>query len=340
MNKKFSLSEYRTYTREQRIPYSLHWTITESCNLRCKHCFIPKTTQRVSLEDAEWISDFLKEKGFLSIALSGGECLTHPNFKEIYTLLKKKGFLVSVLTNGTLFSGEIKRLFQEYPPYKVELSIYGHDEESFYQTTGQKNGVENFLDCLSFLQKNAIDTLIKAPITKRNYDKLSTFISIAKKHGMQYKFGTYIYASLDGTKDVLEDRIDVKDFEVVAKQDDSFLKEFANKKREGKISFDEKCGACTNNYILNPDNSFSFCAMLMQPKFYFQKDTLQDAFDKVKDYRKIVQKQYEESPCAKCKYGALCPSCPAHLKLENDTHLQCANYFLDCIQKFDEMSRG
>ena len=133
----FSIDKIKEYTEDKKVPFSVHWTLTENCNLRCLHCYMAKKPRYVTLNDAEYIVPFIKEKGFLKITLSGGECMLNPDFTSIYKLLKRAGFLISIITNGTVFSAEIKNLFREYPPYEFYISIYGDDESSFQKATGK-----------------------------------------------------------------------------------------------------------------------------------------------------------------------------------------------------------
>ena len=81
--------------------------------------------------------------------------------------LKRAGMYISVFTNGTTLSKKHKLLFKKYPPRKVEVSVYGIDNETFKSTTGADKGYDDFLDALEFFKEEKIRTIVKAPITKK-----------------------------------------------------------------------------------------------------------------------------------------------------------------------------
>lgn len=336
MSRKFSTKFLKEYTQQNRLAFMLHWSITESCNLNCTHCCVPKKPKFVDLKSAQYIIQFLKEQGFFLITLSGGECLLHPNFEEIYMALKRAGMYISIFTNGTTLTEKYKRLFREYPPRKVEVSVYGIDDESFKATTGANKGYNNFLDALNFFKEQNIRTIVKTPITKKNCNMLNDFIDLANKYNAEYKFGTFVFPALDGDKKPLNERLDYKEAVELEFSDENALDNFCNRVNKlGKTAepFQNKCGACTNSFTLNADNSFSFCGMMIEPKFYFKKNTINKVFEDVKSFRDSIIKQYEQSPCYKCNWANACPGCPAHLLLEKGTIKECNQYFFDITKE-------
>ena len=68
--------------------------------------------------------------------LTGGECLTYPDFKTLYLYLQSMGIEVSVLTNGRLMDDSIVSFFKEHSPAEIQITLYGADEESYERVTG------------------------------------------------------------------------------------------------------------------------------------------------------------------------------------------------------------
>ena len=94
---------------ERRIPFSFDIEITARCNNACRHCFInlpasdsQARQQELSLAEIESIADQAVALGSFWVLISGGEPLLRRDFKDIYLMLKHKGLLVSLLTNGCL----------------------------------------------------------------------------------------------------------------------------------------------------------------------------------------------------------------------------------------------
>lgn len=80
--------------------------INSTCNLNCKHCYIP-SQQKLFILSYDNILKTLKmiDKEWgktVGISLTGGEPLMHPNFKDIVKVLEHYGFRWSLATNGLL----------------------------------------------------------------------------------------------------------------------------------------------------------------------------------------------------------------------------------------------
>ena len=110
----------------KRVPISGTVELTERCNLECAHCYInlpadDQQAQRKELTYEQWcnIFDQIAEEGCLSLLLTGGEPLLRPDFLDIYAYAKRKGFIITLFTNGTMLTPEIADYLQEWPPFLV-----------------------------------------------------------------------------------------------------------------------------------------------------------------------------------------------------------------------------
>lgn len=145
--------------------------LTDMCNFNCPFCYINESgmihhSQPRFDEGFKNELDYLIEHGLIYCILSGGECLIHPDFVKIYTHLKMNGVLVTVFTNGYLLNDELISLFEKNKPFKMEISVYGIDDESYQITTNTKNISSNrvFSNILK-LQNAGIHVICKTPIT-------------------------------------------------------------------------------------------------------------------------------------------------------------------------------
>ena len=141
----FEFVEYLYSQTEKYTPMIATWEITNCCNFKCPFCYIntPKKPRAViqSFETMKGYIDDLVNEGLLIVYLTGGEVLSVPNFKDIYTYLKKKGVFVVLLSNLSLLNEEHISLFTEYPPMRITSSIYGMTEKQFTSVTGQPNEI-------------------------------------------------------------------------------------------------------------------------------------------------------------------------------------------------------
>lgn len=127
--------------RENDTPISGCFELTPLCNLDCKMCYVhlsdPTVKERM-LDGDQWIDLIGQaiENGMMIALLTGGEAMTHPDFKRIYMYLIDQGMSVRVKTNGILLNMDMIDLFTEYPPYVIDVSLYGCDGESYTAVTG------------------------------------------------------------------------------------------------------------------------------------------------------------------------------------------------------------
>ena len=164
-----SIKEFLYSRNEEYAPYSVMWELTNRCNLHCRFCYINCDgvvyRKFIPLEECRTIIDDLVDCGMLFCTLTGGECLLHPDFCEIYSYLKQKGVLVTLFTNATLLKEKHFELFSHLPPYKIEVSIYGISEKGFSNVTEIQG--EQWLQVLNNvkrLKNMEIQVICKTPL--------------------------------------------------------------------------------------------------------------------------------------------------------------------------------
>lgn len=108
-------------------------SITDECNLKCKHCY--NEDNRVRVEEKleyinyEFIKD-LKELGVEQIGLTGGEPLTNWNvLNKLLKLFKENGFNVLITTNGLLLDRDKLDELKSNGVDIIQVSIDGATKE-------------------------------------------------------------------------------------------------------------------------------------------------------------------------------------------------------------------
>ena len=157
-----------------RAPFTAGFELTAKCNLNCVHCYAkPDREHRdFTLEEFKTIFDTLTERGLVDCYFTGGEIFTRPDFEDMFVYAKKKGVLVSLLSNITLLSQKHIDLFLEYPVEVISTSMYGYTEESYEKVTGVKGSFKKFMNALELLQKNNIKYELKFVAMEQNIDDL------------------------------------------------------------------------------------------------------------------------------------------------------------------------
>ena len=118
----FSLLAHQRFAGK-RVPMDVSIEMTRRCPLDCLHCYnnLPMGDQEARLAEmtlAEHVAllDELVAAGSMWILYSGGEIFARKDFLEIYTQAKKRGFLITLFTNGILINERIADYLAEYPP--------------------------------------------------------------------------------------------------------------------------------------------------------------------------------------------------------------------------------
>lgn len=130
--------------REKNQPISGTFELTPLCNLDCKMCYVH--LQREQLHGAallpvdRWMEIMRQaiDAGMLFAALTGGECLTYPGFRDLYRFLRDRGVEVGILSNGLLMDAEMVEFLKRNPPAAIQITVYGASEEAYERVTGKR----------------------------------------------------------------------------------------------------------------------------------------------------------------------------------------------------------
>lgn len=264
-------------------PLSMTWELTADCNFKCPFCYIhniadeQKKSFQYSFNDIRKELDVLIDRGLLICYLTGGECLMHPDFIDIYTYLKKKGVLVAVLTNAALLSKKHLDVFTEYPPYKVEVSIYG--TESTYSKQNPSGCASKVLSNVLTLKKMGINVIAKMPYNKCTEIEFDHVRDWCETNAVDFYFSDELFDSYDG-RDNTEYR------ELISRTDTTGGSTVqVSGKREYKKVFD--CSAGKHSFVLAYNGKMRPCFAFYEMKapewcFDIRMDGLVGAYDKMR----------------------------------------------------------
>ena len=131
--------------RKRGIPFKGTFEITPLCNLDCRMCYVHLNKEQLCgksplpAETWEAIMQEAIDAGMMYAALTGGECMTSPDFDRLYLFLHSKGVQVSILTNGVLLDEARIRFFKAHPPASIQVTLYGESEDTYERVTGRRH---------------------------------------------------------------------------------------------------------------------------------------------------------------------------------------------------------
>ena len=125
----------------QPLPPVMQLYLTNSCNMRCPHCYMnagKAEEDELSTQEVLEILDAYKQHGGVDVKLTGGEIALRPDLFEITKYGSNIGLHMELLTNSTIWTTET---IKQIAPYitVVQISIDGYDEEENAKVRGKGN---------------------------------------------------------------------------------------------------------------------------------------------------------------------------------------------------------
>jgi radical SAM protein with 4Fe4S-binding SPASM domain len=334
-NKEY-FQQFRRKTVQNRIPVYGSLNLTNHCNLRCVHCYMPiqagaddETVKELST--AQWINliDEITEAGCLYLLITGGEPLLRKDFRRIYSYAKEKGLLVAVFTNGTLITEEVIKLFKELPPRAVEISLYGATAPTYERITGVTGSYEMCISGIRQLIANKINVKLKTVLMTLNRHEFYDMENMAKTYGTNFRVDAAIFPRFNGDRSPLKLRVPPE--EVIEKESSdkeklqtlkAFYESYRSPPATDKLY---KCGAGLTAFHIDSSGSLYPCLMA----FNYGHNLLDSGFLKV--WREIIPLLRKKTTgadyrCNKCQKLILCGYCPGFFHLENNKEDQPSEY--------------
>ena len=179
------------------LPVAATFELTPRCNFNCKMCYIhsDESGQKEKELDCErWIeiAEHARDMGVLNILLTGGEPLLRLDFQRLYLSLSQMGFVISMNTNGSLINDELFEMFKEYPPFRVNISLYGGSEETYSDLCGTKK-FKTVVSNIKRLKELGISVVLNSTITPYNGDDLENIEALSRELDCNIKTAPYMY---------------------------------------------------------------------------------------------------------------------------------------------------
>ena len=129
-------------TRHRNIAVQGTIELSHRCPLDCAHCYnnLPMNdadARRAELSTQEYFNllDEIADLGCLWLCFTGGEIFARRDFFDIYEYAKRKGFLITLFTNGILIDERVADRLAQMPPFVMEITLYGRTKETYEALT-------------------------------------------------------------------------------------------------------------------------------------------------------------------------------------------------------------
>lgn len=318
------------------IPITANFELTPLCNMNCDMCYIrhsqkeQKEIQRLRTV-SEWINlaERLKKRGTLFILLTGGEPLMYPDFLQLYKELKKMGFILTINTNGTLFTDEIADILANDIPRRVNVTLYGASNETYQIITGNPYGYDETLHAIQLLKDRNIPTKLNCSMVRANMEDTKAILELSEKLNLPLEYNTYMYPCSRRKNKPFPS--DVRVSPIDAARWSIFIKEFQKKEHFSELkekilesyknadnitSFTNamKCRAGKSSCWINWKGEMTPCVFLDSPKINIFENSFEDAWQCMQDACEAFK---FPSKCSYCKYRIHCNVCAASVRWDS-----------------------
>ncbi|RLI89242.1 MAG: radical SAM/SPASM domain-containing protein [Archaeoglobales archaeon] len=181
-----SIAEYGiTMPQKLYAPFLVVWNFTKKCNLRCKHCYANagKAAKELKFEEKLELVNQLDEAGVVAISFSGGEPLIHEHFWKVAEYASKKGFHLSIATNGTLIDENVARRLRNLNFGYVEISLDASKAEIHDSFRGVKGAFRRAVEGIKTCVREGLFVGIATTATKLNVEDIPNVIDFAIELG-------------------------------------------------------------------------------------------------------------------------------------------------------------
>ncbi|MBO5421434.1 MAG: radical SAM protein [Clostridia bacterium] len=317
--------------REMGIPLSGTFEITGRCNFNCKMCYVHNSMcnhQKSEEMSAEWWIETGRkavDSGMVFLLITGGEPLLRDDFPEIYKALHEMGLVVSLNTNGYLLTDKIRKLFFEYPPNRINVSLYGSDNDAYEKFTGVR-AFDTIIANINVMREAGIDVRFNCSITQDNCDDIKNIYKVASDLGLHIKSTSYmypqtrlkgIYGENDSRLSPLEAARCRVDWSLMRYSQDDFVSrakgmqmkidEFLESPRECAEENGIRCRAGRSSFWLNKNGEMSVCGMF-DKSFDVKTLGFTEAWNRVRTHAAEIRLPAE---CLTCPFRHICNVCAA-----------------------------
>lgn len=333
------IAAFREKVRQQRIPLSGTFTLTRRCNFRCPHCYLGPADARaaglreISLEETMTILDQAAEAGCLTMLLTGGEPLCRPEFNDIYRYAAGKGLLLTLFSNGSLFSKETVDVLRTYPPRAVEITLYGASEETYRRVTGCAGMYRRVMEGIRTLREAGLRLRLKTMLMTTTEKDLPEMESLARDLGVDFRFDAALSPTLEGGRSPVAFR--VPPLRVAQREADSAAQigRWTRTMENLPASADGEdrlytCGAGRTGFHVDARGQLSPCLMMPWMSYDLATMTFEAAWQALGDALSKLRAP-ADFPCRACRYKNVCGYCPAFFRLETGSEMSKADYLCE-----------
>ena len=317
--------------------FSFQWHLTDSCDQRCRHCYIFSEKNHNSLKEMSWTEiesvfencqDMCRKANRTPyFYITGGDPLLHSRFWDLMELFKSHNIAFTILGNPFHLNDEVCFKLKNYGCERYQMSIDGLRET--HDAMRKKGSFDTTIEKLKCLHKAGIRSAIMTTISGVNAQELPGIIDLIVENKVNvFAFARYAPTSFEKSTHLTPDQyrslLEVcwQKFEQYKESGTSFnLKDhlwtlFLYEKGLFKIPYNlnneviyDGCNCSNCHLTILPQGEVYACRRFESNIGNAFTENLYDIFtgekmDSYRDYDKFEK-------CSSCELKRFCRGCPA-----------------------------
>lgn len=348
-----------------KTPLSGTFELSPVCNFSCRMCYVRKTQAEVNAQGGalalcEWIAlaEEIRKAGCLYLLLTGGEPLLWPHFWELYEKLSQMGFLISINTNGSLIDAEAVRRFKANPPVRVNITLYGASDETYYELCRVRGAYSRVTNAIRLLKEEKINVKLNCSLTPANEGDLEAMINFAKKNELIINVTSYMYppirrdASMVGENErFTPERAAYNLLKIYRLQyGEEAYRDYLKRYREGTAeplgldgdcvdTADGKIGCRAGNaaFWVTWDGNITPCGMMTEPTVNIRRLSFADCWNEIVSFCSRVRLS---GTCKNCPSHSACRACAAMAYAETGSFAGVPTYLCEMVREMNRLANS
>ncbi|HJA32869.1 MAG TPA: radical SAM protein [Candidatus Mediterraneibacter merdigallinarum] len=332
--------------KRTRTPANGSIELLPLCNMNCDMCYVRLSREEMERQGRlrtadEWleIGRQMKEAGVLFLLLTGGEPFLYPDFRRLYLGLREMGMILTINTNGTLIDEDLAEFFGKHKPRRVNITLYGTDEETYADLCHYPGGFEKTLQGIRLLRENGVDVKVGGSLTRANRDDLDKLLDIGEELDIPVRVDTYMMPATRerdlpynlqarlGPEEAAQARIHALKREMGPELFPAYVCQ-SIEKAEHPEPAEEKpghmaCMAGRCSFTINWQGQMRPCVVMSEPEV----SVFEAGFEAAWKY--ITEETWKillNAKCSTCRVRHLCRTCAASALLETGSYAGVPDY--------------
>lgn len=159
---------------------TLHLGLSYNCNMKCKHCFVDKSLDNLSLESIKNVIDILDNQGLFFIIYTFGEPMLSNKLWGVSEYVSKKNIIQTMMTNGSLINEKNIIRLKENNINNIYVSLDSVDKLKHDSNRNYKSSYDKAIKTLKLLVSNNFNAGIAVTINDNNIDEMNEFVKLAE----------------------------------------------------------------------------------------------------------------------------------------------------------------